>query len=37
MIKKFFEKLYLRLSDCDGMCDHCKGKLKELCKKHKND
>lgn len=29
------EKIYLNLSDCDGMCNHCKGKLKQICMKNK--
>lgn len=28
---KALDKLYLRLSDCDGMCNHCPNKLKTLC------
>jgi hypothetical protein len=28
---KFFKRLYLAMNTCDGMCNHCKGKLKEYC------
>jgi hypothetical protein len=30
------EKIYLNLSDCDGMCNHCEPKLKKICDKNKN-
>ncbi len=30
----FFKKLYLAVSDCDGMCNHCEGKLKEYCEEN---
>lgn len=29
--KELITLLYLRLSDCDGMCEHCEPQLKELC------
>jgi hypothetical protein len=29
-------KVYLRMSDCDGMCNHCNEKLKEVCKQYKS-
>lgn len=32
----FFNKLYLTLSDCDGMCMHCKAELKTRCTEYKN-
>lgn len=31
----FFKKLYLQLSDCDGMCRHCTGRLKQYCEEIK--
>ena len=36
-MKKVFDKIYLKLSDCDGMCDHCKLKLKTVCERNKID
>lgn len=33
--KSFKNKLYLSLSDCDGMCNHCGDKLKTACEKLK--
>lgn len=32
----FLDKIYLSLSDCDGMCSHCSPPLlKSKCEKHK--
>lgn len=28
-------RLYLWASDCDGMCNHCEGKLRDLCFEYK--
>ena len=36
LIKKLVDFIYLLLSDCDGMCDHCPSELKVRCYKHKN-
>lgn len=35
----FFRRLYLRISDCDGLCYNCAGRLKLYCDemKGKND
>lgn len=30
-LRHLFSLLFLAASDCDGMCNHCAGKLKELC------
>ena len=30
-LKYKLDKLYLELSDCDGMCEHCKPVLKSKC------
>ena len=35
MLHKFFDWLYLYLSDCDGMCERCNEELKKKCKEHK--
>jgi len=34
-VRERMDWLYLRLSDCDGMCDHCEPQLKELCLRRK--
>ena len=34
-IREQMNLLYLRLSDCDGMCDHCDPELKENCYQRK--
>ncbi len=36
-MRKLLNKIYLYLSDCDGMCNHCDKELKEICKKNKNE
>jgi hypothetical protein len=36
-MKKLLIKIYLYLSDCDGMCNHCSGTLKKYCEINKND
>ena len=35
-LNQAMDYLYLRLSDCDGMCDHCEPYLKQLCHARKN-
>ena len=35
-MREIIDKLYLRLSDCDGMCNLCTGKLNEICRKYKD-
>ena len=34
-LRKRMDWLYLRLLDCDGMCDHCDPVLKEICYRRK--
>lgn len=35
-IKELFDKLYLSLSDCEGMCNICNNNLKMKCDNIKN-
>jgi hypothetical protein len=35
-MKKILDRLYLWLSDCDGMCDHCPAELKVKCRTQKS-
>jgi hypothetical protein len=32
IVFKLFALIYLALSDCDGMCEHCSDELKFRCK-----
>jgi len=34
-LKRRFENLLLRLSDCDGMCMQCNPALKSVCERQK--
>ena len=34
-INKLFDKIYLLLTDCDGMCNHCNIELKNKCESYK--
>ena len=34
-MKRWIRNLYLRLSDCDGMCNLCEPTLKGLCEDRK--
>lgn len=34
-MKRWKRNLYLRLSDCDGMCNLCEPTLKKLCEERK--
>jgi hypothetical protein len=36
LVYKAGPSIYLSLSDCDGMCNHCTGKLKEYCKDNRH-
>jgi len=35
-IRKLLNSIYLRISGCDGMCDHCPFDLKVRCYERKN-
>jgi len=36
LLTENWKKVYLRLSDCDGMCEHCNKELREVCKQYKS-
>ncbi len=35
LLSRKLDQLYLHLSDCDGMCNHCNEQLKQKCFEHK--
>ena len=36
VVVMFFDWMYLSLSDCDGMCEHCNNELKMRCERRKS-